>query len=244
MMLRHSFFIVFLRQFLINIRVAWIIVLIILCSGVENVEAPLLFIFASFLHLDALLLLFLLPLDLFLLLEEIAILNEFIVHLVINEAIDDRCTDQVAPFGCFIFQASNHFYLNLYRRRGLEPFGAYLLVSDSLKQPFLLFLIFVERLDLSNLRPRDALIGEYLFLYLSIKATVQLSKCSVTLSGSKLLIARETYLSSNKFSCSSMSIARLPEVYKSDFSDWYSFLRRRIFSSSTFLSCLSSRFSS
>jgi hypothetical protein len=84
MMLRHSFFIVFLRQFLINIRVAWIIVLIILCSGVENVEAPLLFIFTPFLHLDTLLLLFLLPLDLFLLLEEVTILHEFIVHLVIN----------------------------------------------------------------------------------------------------------------------------------------------------------------
>ncbi len=124
----------------------------------ENVEAPLLFIKAPFLHLDMLLLLLLLPLDLFLLLEEIPILDKLIVHLVINEAIDDRCTDQVAPFGCFIFKASDHFDLNLYRLRGLKPFGTNLLVSDTLKQPFLFFLIFVERLDLSNLRPRDALI--------------------------------------------------------------------------------------
>ena len=109
------------------------IVLIILCSGVENVEAPLLLVKAPFLHIYALLLLLLFPLDLLLLLEEITVLNEFIVHFVINEAIDDRCPDQVAPLWCFIFQASYHFDLNLYRLRGLEPLGAYLLVSDSLK---------------------------------------------------------------------------------------------------------------
>ena len=84
MWMRHSFFIVVIGKFLINIWVARNIVLIILCSRVENVEAPLLFIKAPFLHFYKLLLLLLLPLDLLLLLEEITVLNEFIVHLVIN----------------------------------------------------------------------------------------------------------------------------------------------------------------
>jgi len=56
---------------------------------VENVEAPLLLVNSPLLHIYALLLLLLFPLDLLLLLEEITVLNEFIVHFVINEAIDD-----------------------------------------------------------------------------------------------------------------------------------------------------------
>jgi len=44
MWMRYSFLIIVIGKFLINIWVARNIVLIILCSGVENVEAPLLFI--------------------------------------------------------------------------------------------------------------------------------------------------------------------------------------------------------
>ena len=101
--LRRSLFIVILGMILINIRLLRIIILIILRSGVENVVAPLLFINAPFLYLRTLLLLLLFPLNLLLHLKVIAILNELIVHLVINEAIDDRSTDQVAAFRCFIF---------------------------------------------------------------------------------------------------------------------------------------------
>lgn len=101
--LRRSLFIVILGKILINIRLLRIIILIILRSGVENVVAPLLFINAPFLYLRTLLLLLLFPLNLLLHLKVIAILNELIVHLVINEAIDDRSTDQVAAFRCFIF---------------------------------------------------------------------------------------------------------------------------------------------
>lgn len=101
--LRRSLFIVILGKILINIRLLRIIILIILRSGVENVVAPLLFVNAPFLYLRTLLLLLLFPLNLLLHLKVIAILNELIVHLVINEAIDDRSTDQVAAFRCFIF---------------------------------------------------------------------------------------------------------------------------------------------
>ena len=69
-----------------------------------------------------------------LLFDSVPILEEFIVHFVLDESVEDAHAEDVVAFGDFVAHAAHGLKFYDYWLWGFDPAGLYLLVTNPVKQ--------------------------------------------------------------------------------------------------------------
>ena len=78
--------------------------------------------------------------------------NEFVLHLILDQAVHDAGTDYIVPFRHFIPEASGHHNLTRNSLRRFVPLHFQFLISDTIEEHLLLLFWVHIFLDLALLR--------------------------------------------------------------------------------------------